>query len=336
MGEMMADSKKQRMSMLDSLASAGAQPVAGSMLSTNRALRSARDAVDAHHVWELDPTDVEDTRLADRLNPDDVDDLRASIEQNGQAVPILVRRHPSDVGRYLLVYGRRRLEAIRSSEKVAKVRALIANLDDGAAVRAQASENTGRRDLTYIERALFAKELLDNGFGTQVQIAEVLNSTPSAVSMAINVAKAIGPELARLIGPAPGIGRPRWEAVAKSITDGSVKLAVLSEAAQTARARSRATPEPDTEGSASLNASVAAFEAVARQALKASTHPQNARRSSGSVALTVDGVRAGTVAKSKDAVRIELKGIDAAFADWLASRAQEFIEELHTRWKGEV
>jgi ParB family chromosome partitioning protein len=211
----MTDSKKKRMSMLDSLAAAGTPAAVGSMMSSNRALRSARDAVDAHHVWELDPTEIEDGRFADRLDPEDVHDLRTSIEQNGQTVPILVRRHPTESTRYLLVYGRRRLEAIRSSDKVNKVRALIANLDDGAALRAQVSENTARRDLSYIERALFARELLDSSFGTQAQIAEVLNVTRSAVSMSISVAKAIGSELAQAIGPAHGVGRPRWEALAK-------------------------------------------------------------------------------------------------------------------------
>lgn len=146
----MTDSKKKRMSMLDSLATAGTPPATGSMMSSNRALRSARDAVDAHHVWELDPSAIQDERYSDRLDPQDVHDLRTSIELNGQTVPILVRRHPTETNRYLLVYGRRRLEAIRASDKVSKVRALIANLDDTAALRAQVSENTGRRDLSAV------------------------------------------------------------------------------------------------------------------------------------------------------------------------------------------
>ena len=106
---------------------------------------------------ELDPAEIQDERYSDRLDPKDVHDLRASIEQNGQTVPILVRRHATDPNRYLLVYGRRRLEAIRASDKVSKVRALIGrNLDDTAATpRSGFRVNTGRRDLSYIERALF-------------------------------------------------------------------------------------------------------------------------------------------------------------------------------------
>ena len=112
--------KKKRMTMLDGLATAGkATPAPGiSMMSTNRALRSARDAVDSHQVWDLDPDTIDDGRIADRLDPNDVADLRDAIETNGQTVPILVRRHSSVPDRYLLVYGRRRLQAIRSSDKV--------------------------------------------------------------------------------------------------------------------------------------------------------------------------------------------------------------------------
>ena len=45
-------------------------------------------------------------------------------------------------------------------KKSTKVRALVANLDDDSALRAQISENMARRDLSYIEKALFAQELV--------------------------------------------------------------------------------------------------------------------------------------------------------------------------------
>jgi len=40
--------------MLDNIAQAKAP--APSMMATNRALRSARDAVDGHNVWDLGPS----------------------------------------------------------------------------------------------------------------------------------------------------------------------------------------------------------------------------------------------------------------------------------------
>ena len=330
----MTDSKKKRMSMLDSLATAGTPPAAGSMMSSNRALRSARDAVDAHHVWELDPAEIEDGRYSDRLDPQDVYDLRASIEQNGQTVPILVRRHPTETNRYLLVYGRRRLEAIRGSDKVGKVRALIANLDDTAAIRAQVSENTGRRDLSYIERALFAQELLDSSFGSQAQIAEVLNVTRSAVSMSISVAKAIGTALAHAIGPAHGVGRPRWEALAKELADSRIENDDLSRVALDVRAKAAANEQADEDPQ--VDPSVAAFEAVARHVKKSVSSTLGKKPRSKTTALVIDGTPVGAIKRSGRALRLDLTDVDDAFAEWLDARAQDVLEELHDRWKGET
>ena len=330
----MTDSKKKRMSMLDSLAAAGTPPAPGSMMSSNRALRSARDAVDAHHVWELDPAEIQDERYSDRLDPKDVHDLRASIEQNGQTVPILVRRHATDPNRYLLVYGRRRLEAIRASDKVSKVRALIANLDDTAALRAQVSENTGRRDLSYIERALFAQELLDSGFGSQAQIAEVLNVTRSAVSMSISVAKAIGTALAHAIGPAHGVGRPRWEALAKELADSRIENDDLSRVALDVRAKAAANEQADEDPQ--FDPSVAAFEAVARHVKKSVSSTLGKKPRSKTTALVIDGTPVGAIKRSGRALRLDLTDVDDAFAEWLDARAQDVLEELHDRWKGET
>ena len=330
----MTDSKKKRMSMLDSLAAAGTPPAPGSMMSSNRALRSARDAVDAHHVWELDPAEIQDERYSDRLDPKDVHDLRASIEQNGQTVPILVRRHATDPNRYLLVYGRRRLEAIRASDKVSKVRALIANLDDTAALRAQVSENTGRRDLSYIERALFAQELLDSGFGSQAQIAEVLNVTRSAVSMSISVAKAIGTALAHAIGPAHGVGRPRWEALAKELADSRIENDDLSRIALDVRAKAAANEQADEDPQ--VDPSVAAFEAVARHVKKSVSSTLGKKPRSKTTALVIDGTPVGAIKRSGRALRLDLTDVDDAFAKWLDARAQDVLEELHDRWKRET
>ena len=330
----MTDSKKKRMSMLDSLAAAGTPPAPSSMMSSNRALRSARDAVDAHHVWELDPAEIQDERYSDRLDPKDVHDLRASIEQNGQTVPILVRRHATEPNRYLLVYGRRRLEAIRASDKVSKVRALIANLDDTAALRAQVSENTGRRDLSYIERALFAQELLDSGFGSQAQIAEVLNVTRSAVSMSISVAKAIGTALAHAIGPAHGVGRPRWEALAKELADSRIENDDLSRIALDVRAKAAANEQADEDPQ--VDPSVAAFEAVARHVKKSVSSTLGKKPRSKTTALVIDGTPVGAIKRSGRALRLDLTDVDDAFAEWLDARAQDVLEELHDRWKGET
>ncbi|WP_163851381.1 plasmid partitioning protein RepB [Pseudooceanicola aestuarii] len=324
----MTDRKKKRMSMLDTLAASGTPAPGSTMMSSNRALRSARDAVDSHRVWELEPEQIADTRFADRLDPQDVADLRNSIEANGQTVPILVRRHPETADRYLLVYGRRRLEAIRGSSEVTKVRALIANLDETAALRAQISENTGRRDLSFIERALFAVELLDSGYGNQTQVAEVLNVTKSAVSMAVGVARTVGPDLAAAIGPAHGIGRPKWDALARQITELNLDPAGLIPVAAEARQRASAEAADSDTGP---DPSTLAFEALARHLKKRATPTAPAPVSS--VPLQLSGARVGKLRRTARGLQLELTAIEPDFADWLEEEAQGWITELHDRWK---
>lgn len=333
----MTSGKKKRMSMLDSLAAAGAPspaPQTGAvtpMMTSNRALRSARDAVDSHHVWELDPASIEDGRMADRLDPADVLDLRDAIEANGQTVPILVRRAPGEDDRYLLVYGRRRLEAIRQSDKVTKVRALVTNLDDDSALRAQISENMGRRDLSFIEKALFAKDLVSSGFGNQSQVAEVLAVTKSSISMAIAIADMVGPDLVRAIGAAHGIGRPRWEALGRAIYENSLDRKELIGIAESARENAETSIVMDDPAAAD-GPSIQAFlavEKVVTKATKAAKLPSPAPHSS--VVLKIDGKRGGSVKRTRKGLTIELVGGD--FADWVETQVQDMIEDLHVRWK---
>lgn len=326
----MADGKKKRMSMLDSLAAAGSPAPPASMMSSNRALRSARDAVDSHRVWELNPNVIDDTRPADRLEHDDVVDLIDAIETNGQTVPILVRRHPSEPDRYLLVYGRRRLEAVRRSDKVQTVRALVASLDDDAALKSQISENMARRDLSFIEKALFAQRLVEDGFGNQSQVAEVLTVTKSSVSMAISVADAIGPDLARAIGPAHGVGRPRWEALASDIAASAADRAHLIDIADDVHTQARTDAVIEGGGTAQ-DTSVLAFEAVAKAVSRPPAPPARAAsKAPAPLPLKAGGRKAGVLRRTIRGVSIDLDA--GGFADWVEAEASEIINELHARW----
>ena len=107
-------------------------------------------------IQDIDPDLIEDTGLKDRLgiSEEDVAELRDSIARHGQQVPILLRPHPTLSGRYQVVYGRRRLAAIRGLGT--PVKALIRTLSDEEAVLAQGQENNLRKDPSFIEKALFA------------------------------------------------------------------------------------------------------------------------------------------------------------------------------------
>lgn len=325
----MSDGKKKRTAFLDRLADSPYPPAALS----NRPMRAAREAVDAFRVWELDPAQIEDTRVSDRLNQADVDDLRSSIETSGQTVPILVRRHPSEKDKYLLVYGRRRLEAIRTSQEVDKVKALIANLDDEAAVEAQISENTARRDLSFIEKALFAHELLNSEYGSQVRVAEVLGVTKSWMSMALSIVAAVTPEVIRAIGPAPEVGRPRWEKFANAVKAKGCKPKQLIELARNKHELLQKYPETLGKNGTSPEPSVAVLEALERFVTPASKAKKTTSATSDRRPLSIDGTTAGSVKRSGKKVQLEVEPGD--FADFVEENAEYFLKEMHKFWREE-
>lgn len=323
----MTNVKKTRMAMLDNLAGSPA-PLA--MKSSSRPLRAARDAVDAYRVWELDPDQIEDERVADRLNQEDVDDLRASIETSGQTVPILVRRHPSEEDRYLLVCGRRRVEAIRTSKEVDKVKALVANLDDEKAIEAQVSENTARRDLTYIEKALYAYGLLKANFGSQARVAEVFGVTKSWMSMAMTIVETITPDVIRAIGPAPGVGRPRWEKLANAIKEIGCRTKDLAELANHKHEVLREYAPANQKNGAFVDTSIEALKTVESFAERKLKGKKEAPGKPAPRSLSISGTTKGSIKRSGKKVQLEIE--PGEFADWVEQEAQFLLEQMHIHW----
>ncbi|EJN06771.1 plasmid partitioning protein RepB [Phyllobacterium sp. YR531] len=168
-------------------------------------------------VISLDPSTVEGSTIADRL-PTTIDpkfdQLKASIAENGQQVPILVRPHPETAGRYQVAYGRRRLRA--AADLGREVSAIVRNLTDRELVVAQGRENLDRADLSFIEKALFALRLEAAGFD-RATITAALSTDKSDVSRYIAVARSIPEKLAIQIGPAAKAGRSRWIALAENL-----------------------------------------------------------------------------------------------------------------------
>ncbi|RUM95652.1 plasmid partitioning protein RepB [Pseudaminobacter arsenicus] len=184
-----------------------------------RELQAALEA--GEKVVELDPASIDGSFIRDRLDGDPGEDseLLRSIEENGQEVPILVRHHPDLQGRYQVAYGHRRLRAARILKR--KVRAVVRPLSDDQLVVAQGIENTARKDLSYIERAIFALGLESHGFTRDV-IMQALSTDKTELSKLLSVAKAIPSLLVKAIGSAPSAGRRRWMALADKIADPKV------------------------------------------------------------------------------------------------------------------
>lgn len=161
--------------------------------------------------------------ISDRLGDEqdkDIEALAASISETGQQVPILVRPHPEQNGRYQIAYGHRR---VRAAQKLGvSVRAIIRTLSDADLVIAQGKENLDRRDLSFIERAYFALHLDALDFERSV-IMQALSTDKADLSRYLSVAKALPQKLVRAIGPAPKVGRARWLLLAEAVQDGLSK-----------------------------------------------------------------------------------------------------------------
>ncbi len=167
-------------------------------------------------VVALDPELLEGSFVADRIGDDQEDyvQLREAIRQSGQSTPILVRPHPDAEGRYMIVFGHRRARAARDLQ--ISVRAVIKPLEDIAHVIAQGQENTARSDLTFIEKALFARKLVANGMSKDVvKIALTIDDT--LLSRMLAVAESIPEPVLDAVGSAKGVGRDRWEELKKLV-----------------------------------------------------------------------------------------------------------------------
>jgi ParB family chromosome partitioning protein len=161
-------------------------------------------------VVELDPEDVEPSFVLDRLAP--TSDLQyrqlvESIRKDGQKVPILVRPLPDKGRGYQIAYGHRRWHAAR--ELAVKVRAIVQELSNKELVIAQGKENSERRNLSFIERALFAASLEAQGFD-RATVNAALAVQSAETTRLLAVAATIPPNIVRAIGPAPKAGRTRW------------------------------------------------------------------------------------------------------------------------------
>lgn len=176
---------------------------------------------EGEQVVLIEPAKVDASFIQDRI--DGADDpafasLKAAIELHGQQVPILVRPHSHEAGRFQAAYGHRRLRAAR--ELGLKVRAIVRSLTDAELIVAQGQENNERLGLSFIERALFAFRLEQQKFD-RATIAAALGVGLPEASRLIGVATSIPVGVITAIGPAPKAGRPRWMGFADRLNRGA-------------------------------------------------------------------------------------------------------------------
>ncbi|CAH1664035.1 plasmid partitioning protein RepB [Chelatococcus sp. HY11] len=176
-----------------------------------RALVSAGAA-----VIEIPPENLVDSFAQDRLHDEgeEFETLLRAIETSGQKSPILVRPLPDRPDKYQIAYGHRRAKILAKLGR--PVRAVVQTLSDEELVVIQGQENSARKDLSYIERGLFAITLEEQGFDRSI-IMSALSMEKTQLSRLLTLTKSIPKSLILAIGPAPKAGRPRWTAFAERL-----------------------------------------------------------------------------------------------------------------------
>jgi len=183
---------------------------------TRRADEIEKSLADGQSVIEIDPSVIDPSFVQDRMDGE-IDGLRESIREQGQQVPILVRLHPTEEGRYQVAFGHRRLRALKDIG--IKAKAIVRELTDEQLVIAQGQENNEREDLSFIEKARFAARLKDR-FSRDV-IMSSLSIDRTTLSTMLQILDGLSDALIDAIGPAPGIGRPSWQKMSDFMAEAS-------------------------------------------------------------------------------------------------------------------
>lgn len=194
-------------------------------VSLDSLAEDARRMLDGETIVEIAPSLIDNSFVSDRLGQDDdaFQELKASIQSGRQDTPVLLRPHPKDSGRFMIVFGHRRVRV--ASELKINVRAVVKSMDDVSHILAQGQENTARADLSFIEKAMFAKILADMGQSKDV-IKSALTIDGTLLSRMLSVATNLPSDIVIAIGPAKQVGRDRWEDFKKLLSDPSnIKLA---------------------------------------------------------------------------------------------------------------
>lgn len=271
-------------------------------------------------VTDLHADQIKAAGMQDRLEEDKAADaaLIASIREHGQQVPVLVRPHPADPDCYQIVYGRRRVAALRALGL--PVKALIRDLDDKALIIAQGQENAARQNLSFIEKVNFARQMKDAGYDRKT-ICAALHIDKTVISRMLKISDKVPVTLIEAIGAAPNVGRNRWGALAETLAGAKIDVKKVEKAAF----------------EASKKNADAAFEAAFKMAKFLSAPRRGAmaqqsksKRRSRDVETRLQGAGGKTIGvctKTSSGFSLRLSD-DDGFADWLTDN----LPVLHADW----
>lgn len=170
---------------------------------------NTKKLMDGETIVELDPASLDVSFVADRLSDQDEEYewLKTAIQVHGQSTPILVRPSPDNSKRYMVVFGHRRAQV--ANDLGIKVKAVVKKLDDIASAVAQGQENSARSNLSFIERAFFAQNLLSRGMAKDV-VKSSIGIDDAMLSKMLSVIETVPSDILKALGASKKIGRDKW------------------------------------------------------------------------------------------------------------------------------
>lgn len=267
---------------------------------------------DGGQVVEIDPDEIMESAIRDRFDSGyseaGIADLLESMREHGQSTPGLVRPVRGAARPFQIVFGRRRLAAAKLLG--IKFKAIARELSDEDAIVLQGEENSNRKDLSFIERCLFAQSQEAAGYRRDV-ICKSLSTGRSHISEMIRIAAALPREILMQIGPAPEIGRRRW-------IEFEVRWAAHREPAKVAQL---VLEQEQIQASSSDLRFAAVSEALTKVEVRAAA--------SSTTDLISHGLVLGQIQRGKSAAKLTFnKSVPSGFVDFIAGQ----IESLHDQF----
>lgn len=284
-------------------------------------VKSTLKDVASNAVREISVDAIEEDGPKDRLafTDADVSALAESIKAHGQQVPIMLRPVADKPGYYRIVYGRRRLRALRSLGVPAK--ALIRSLSDEEAILAQGQENSQRLDPSFIEKALFAADLATGGYEQEV-ILDALAVDKPMLSRMTKVARSIPKSVVEQIGSAHGVGRRRWEELADQTHNSGLDLEKIAKSLNLEAAK-------NSEDRFGLVRDAASQAQNSFSAIETIPSPILSIKSN-------DGTALAEVKETPRALTFKLSKSDTPeFAQWMRDNAETELRRLYETWQSE-
>ena len=120
-----------------------------------------------HHLIDIPIDLIDPSPFQIRQDFEDLHELAAAMRTHGFTSHLWVRAHPTEAGRYQLIYGERRLRAARSAG-ISLVPCEVTQYDDREMLEIGLTENLQRRDLRPLEEAEGFQRFI-NTFGYSIR-----------------------------------------------------------------------------------------------------------------------------------------------------------------------